>query len=122
MAPNSDALVVVLLIVAAAAFVLTVRFWGRLSGPGAGRLGSRAAALLGTQVTMLAACAAVLNADFAFYTSWHDLFGTASGAVSASVAGTAQARSAGGVVPQELVINGRGGASQCLPEPYTVHP
>jgi enterochelin esterase-like enzyme len=112
MAPNSDALVVVLILVAAAAFVLTVRFWSRLSGPGAGRLGSRAAALFGTQVAMLAAGAAVLNADFAFYTSWHDLFGTASGAVSASGPDTAQARNAGGVVPQALVISGRGGAPQ----------
>lgn len=108
MAPNSDALVTIAVLAAAAAFVLTIRYWSRLSGPGVTRLGTRATALFGCQILMLAAFASVINADFAFYTSWKDLLGTVSGPAADS--GVVQ--SAGGAVPDPLSINGHGGAAQ----------
>lgn len=108
MAPNSDALVTIAVLAAAAAFVLTIRYWSRMSGAGPIRLGARAATLFGCQILVLAAFASVINADFAFYTSWKDLLGTVSGPAENS--GVLQ--SATGKVPDAVVVNGHGGAAQ----------
>jgi hypothetical protein len=99
---NGKPFIVLLGLVTLALFVLTQVLWRRLSRNGPGALAGRIGLLVGSQVALVATLAAIANASFGFYTSWDDLFGTASqayrlsdhGAVSSSVNATQLVRSA----------------------------
>ena len=58
--------------------VLTVWLWPRLAGSGARQLTGRIGLLLGTQLSLVATFLFTVNALGGFYTSWGQLFGTAS--------------------------------------------
>lgn len=58
--------------------VATVWLWPRLAGSGAKALTGRISLLLGTQLSLAATFLFVVNAWGGFYTSWGQLFGTAS--------------------------------------------
>ncbi|MBR7832331.1 hypothetical protein KDL01_03625 [Actinospica durhamensis] len=58
--------------------VLTVWLWPRLAGSGAKALAGRVGLLLGTQLSLAATFLFAVNALGGFYTSWGQLFGTAS--------------------------------------------
>jgi hypothetical protein len=58
--------------------VATVWLWPRLAAPGARPLTARISLLLGTQLSLAATFLITLNAWGGFYTSWGQLFGTAS--------------------------------------------
>jgi hypothetical protein len=58
--------------------VATVWLWPRLAGSGAKPLAGRISLLLGTQLSLAATLLFTVNALGGFYTSWGQLFGTAS--------------------------------------------
>ncbi len=58
--------------------VLTLWLWPRLAGRGARPVAGRIGLLLGTQLTLAASFLALVNDLGGFYTSWGQLFGTAS--------------------------------------------
>ncbi len=62
---------------AAAGVLLTVWVWPRLARPGWSPVLGRLAALVVTQLLTVTALLAAVNADYQFYGSWGDLFGTA---------------------------------------------
>jgi S-formylglutathione hydrolase FrmB len=68
--------VLLLIFIAVAMVVLTVWLWPRLARRGALMVLARLAVLCVTQLTVVAAFAAGVNASFLFYTSWDDLLGT----------------------------------------------
>lgn len=107
--PNSSALVALTIILAAAFFAGTLRVWPKLAKRGADHLAGRISLLLATQLTMLAAFAAVVNKQFDFYTNWDDLLGIVG--TAASVSGTTNTASAAGVVGPQITVHGSGGAA-----------
>ncbi|WP_034267400.1 hypothetical protein [Actinospica robiniae] len=69
----------------------TVWLWPRLAGSGAKALIGRSSLLLGTQLALAATFLFAVNAWGGFYTSWGQLFGTASAKYSVTDRGAADA-------------------------------
>src|SRR5260221_2531622 len=108
-APNSTVVVLTAVLLAAAAFVLTIRTWNRFVGGRSGAFAGRVGMLLVTQLAMVAAFAAAVNSNFAFYTTWQDLIGTAKG--GGTVVAAAGSSSVGGkeTTFAPIVVNSRAG-------------
>ncbi len=73
--------VVFLMLAALAGSAACVRLLPRYSAPGRGRLAARTGLVVGSQVLLLSALLAGVNANMRFYSSWRDLFGVRSGPV-----------------------------------------
>jgi enterochelin esterase-like enzyme len=110
MNPNSSALVVVTIALAAAFFAGTLRAWPKLAQRSADHLAGRIGLLLATQLSVLAAFAAVVNKQFEFYTNWDDLLGTVQGG-TATVADQAPAAVGAGVVGPQISVHATGGSA-----------
>jgi hypothetical protein len=99
--------------------VLTVWLWPRLAGRGRKALAGRIGMLLGTQLSLAATFLFTVNALGGFYTSWGQLFGTASAKYTVTDKGAADpaagdAAALGGV-PGALRLSGpRSGLTENL--------
>src|SRR5690348_16675216 len=89
-----------------ACFVAVVVYWPRLAGGDAGRVAARAGLLLGVNLLVLLAAAALLNAQFLFFADWADLRGALSGATATSTLarGGSAAQAAGRSVPGPAAV------------------
>ena len=76
--------------------VTTLWLWPRLSGRGARPVAGRVALLLGTQLSLAATFLFTVNALGGFYTSWGQLFGTASSQYKLADAGVPRGNAADG--------------------------
>jgi hypothetical protein len=85
---------------------LTLWLWPRLAGRGARPVAGRIALLLGTQLSLAAAFLFTVNAFGGFYTSWGQLFGTASAQMRLADSGPATGAAAN--AGQLLGLAGRG--------------
>lgn len=109
MNPDSSALVAVTIALAAAFFVGTLRVWPKLAGRSADHLAGRIGLLLATQLSVLAAFAAVVNKQFEFYTNWDDLLGTVG--ATAAVSDQSPATTTAGVVGPQITVHSSGGSA-----------
>jgi hypothetical protein len=75
---NGKAFLILLGLITLALAVATLWLWPRLAGRGARPVAGRIALLLGTQLGLAATVLFTINALGGFYTSWGQLFGTAS--------------------------------------------
>ncbi|MFG2002209.1 alpha/beta hydrolase [Spirillospora sp. NPDC048911] len=74
--PTSAGLILPVCLLAAVAFVLSVRRWPRLTGRGPLPLLARSGLLLTCQVLLTAAIVLISNRYFVFYATWKDLLGS----------------------------------------------
>ncbi|MFG2891826.1 alpha/beta hydrolase [Streptomyces sp. NPDC048248] len=72
---TSRSLLYVMAAVAVVGVLLTLWLWPRFAGRGPGAMLGRLGMLAGTQLTVLATLGLAVNANFQFYTSWHELLG-----------------------------------------------
>jgi hypothetical protein len=86
---NGKLFLILLGLVTLALAVLTLWLWPRLAARGARPVIGRVALLLGTQLSLAASFLFTVNAFGGFYTSWGQLFGTASAQYRLSDAGAA---------------------------------
>ncbi|MBV9023413.1 MAG: esterase [Streptomycetaceae bacterium] len=73
---TSVKLLVLVIVIAVAAFVATIWLWPRVSQRGIKPIACRVGLLLGGQLAILAALGLAINSYFGFYASFADLFGT----------------------------------------------
>ncbi|MCW2938331.1 MAG: putative esterase [Actinomycetia bacterium] len=81
MAMTGTAFLLLLGLAAAASLTGCVRMLPRFAGPGGRRIAARAGLIVATQLGLLLALAATVNAYFNFYASWNDLLGQETGPV-----------------------------------------
>lgn len=93
---NGKSFLIVLGLVTLALAVLTLWLWPRLAGRGARPVAGRIGLLLGTQLSLTATFLFTVNALGGFYTSWGQLFGSASSHYHLTNAGTAGPSKANG--------------------------
>jgi len=100
MSLNGSLLIVLLILLTLAAFTGVVLLWRRLSGRTWKHLLGRIGVLCGAQLMLVVLLAALSNDYFGFYSSWHDLMGTASQTLNQNkdngVGGTATADNGSG--------------------------
>lgn len=87
MSLNGALLLVLLVLLTLGTFLGVVLLWRRLSVRTWRHLLGRLGVLLGVQLTLFALLAAVSNDYFGFYSSWHELLGSASHTISHSTGG-----------------------------------
>jgi S-formylglutathione hydrolase FrmB len=109
MRPDSTALVLATIAVAAAFFAGTLKAWPKLAGRNADHLAGRIGLLLATQLSVLAAFAAVVNKQFEFYTNWDDLLGTVSN--TAAVSNASNAANTASVIGPQITVHASGGSA-----------
>lgn len=88
--------------------VLTLWLWPRLAGRGARPVAGRVTLLLGTQLGLAATFLFTVNALGGFYTSWGQLFGTASSRYHLTDDGSPTGHASDAAQLLDLSANGRG--------------
>jgi hypothetical protein len=101
---------VLLVVLAVAAFVALLVWWRRLAGGGPGPVAARAGAVLGVNLLVLLTAMTVANDQFLFFADWTDLRGAFGGAR------TAASLSKGGSAAR-LYGHPVGGAASAAPSP-----